>query len=47
MLLFSKGKKAYELISEHLDAVLSCYDLFTQAIAKTLRNRASDRKRKH
>ena len=36
MLLFSKGKKAYELISEHLDAVLSCYDLFTQAIAKTL-----------
>ena len=36
MQLFSKGKKAYELISEHLDAVLSCYDLFTQAIAKTL-----------
>ena len=36
MQLFSKGKKAYELISEHLDAVLSCYDLFTQAIAKML-----------
>ena len=36
MQLFSKGKKAFELISEHLDAVLSCYDLFTQAIEKTM-----------
>ena len=36
MQLFSKGKKAFELISEHLDAVLSCYDLFTQAIEKLL-----------
>ena len=36
MQLFSKSKLAFELISVHLDAVLKCYDLSTQAIEKLL-----------
>lgn len=32
MQLFSKGKKVYDLISEHLGAVLECYNLYTKAI---------------
>ena len=36
MQLFAKGKKVYELISEHLGAVLNCYDLYIKAIEKLL-----------
>ena len=36
MQLFAKGKKVYELISEHLGAVLNCYDLYIKATEKLL-----------
>lgn len=37
MSLFSKGKKVYDLIGEHLEAVIQCYDLFSQAMEKLLK----------
>ena len=37
MQLFSKGKKVYELISEHLDAVLQCFDLYIKALEQLIK----------
>ena len=37
MQLFSKGKKVYALISEHLDAVLQCFDLYITALDQLIK----------